>query len=104
MYAKLSKYAFSVQEVDYLGFVLHSGKISMNPNKTRAIETWERPTNKKELQSFLGLVNYYQRFIRNCSKTVKSLTELTKNVPFDWSDSKKGAFPKLKSAIVTAPF
>ena len=103
LYAKLSKCAFGVQEVDYLGFVLRDGKIAMNPNKTKAIEVWERLTNKKGLQLFLGLVNYYRRFIRNCSKIAKTLTELTKNVPFDWSDSVNDAFLKLKSAIVTAP-
>ena len=49
LYAKLSKCTFGTQEVDYLGFVLRAGKIAMNPNKTKAIEAWERPTNKKEL-------------------------------------------------------
>jgi hypothetical protein len=82
LYAKLSKCVFGAQEVEYLGFILKAGKLAMNPNKTSAIEVWETPTSKKELQSFLGLVNYYRRFIRNCSKITKPLTELTKNVPF----------------------
>ena len=62
-----------------------------------------KPNNKKELQSFLGLVHYYRRFIRNCSKKSKPLTELTKNVPFNWTDSVNRAFKKLKMAIITAP-
>ena len=49
LYAKPSKCAFGVQEVEYLGFVLRAGKITMNPNKTIAIEVCERPTNKREL-------------------------------------------------------
>ncbi len=53
LYAKLAKCTFGVQEVDYLGFVLRLGKLAMNLNKTKAIEVWETPTNKKELQSFL---------------------------------------------------
>ena len=75
----------------------------MNPNKTKAIEAWETPTCKKELQSFLGLVNYYRRFIRNCSKIAKPLTDLTKNVPFDWSKEASNAFDLLKKAVISAP-
>lgn len=75
----------------------------MNPNKTKAIEVWEKPTSKKELQSFLGLVNYYRRFIRNCSKVAKPLTDLTKNVPFVWSSQADEAFQELKKAVTSAP-
>ena len=103
LYAKLSKCQFGLQEVEYLGFILKAGKVAMNPNKTKAIELWETPTNKKELQSFLGLVNYYRRFIRNCSKIGKPLTELTKNVPFKWSESAERAFKELKQSIIKAP-
>ncbi len=103
LYAKLSKCVFGAQEVEYLGFTLKSGRLAMNPNKTQAIEVWETPTSKKELQSFLGLVNYYRRFIRDCSKIAKPLTNLTKNVPFDWSHEADAAFQKLKKAVISAP-
>ena len=102
LYVRLSNCAFGVQEVDYLGFILRAGKITMNPNKIRAVEVWERSTNKKELQSFLSLVNFYQQFIRNCSEIAKPLTDLTKYVPFGWSDSVNATFLEMKSAIVTA--
>ena len=103
LYAKFSKCKFGVQEVEYLGFILRAGKLAMNPNKTKAIEAWETPTNKKELQSFLGLVNYYRRFIKNCSKIAKPLTELTKDVPFRWSEETQNAFDQLKNTIISAP-
>ncbi len=102
LYAKLSKCTFGVQEVDYLGSVLRAGKLVMNPNKTKAIEVWKTPANKKELQSFLGLVNYYRRFIRNCSKVAKFIIELTKNIPFNWSSSADNSFKELQKAIFTA--
>ena len=57
LYAKLSKCVFGAREVEYLGFILRSGKLAMSRNKTEAIEVWQTPTSKKELQSFLGLVN-----------------------------------------------
>ncbi len=75
----------------------------MNLSKNKTIEVWETPTNKKHLQSFLRLVNYYRRFIRNCSKIAKPLTELTKNVPFNWSSTANNAFRELKKATITAP-
>ena len=103
LYAKMSKCTFGVQEVEYLGFTLQAGKIAMNKNKTEAIEAWETPKSKKELQSFLGLINYYRRFIRNCSKIAKPLTDLTKNVPFIWSTEAEQAFQRLKKAITSAP-
>ena len=103
LYAKLPKCVFGVQEVEYLGFVLRAGELAMNPNKTKAIEAWETPKCKKELQSFLGLVNYYRRFIRNCSRIAKPLTNLTRNVPFDWSLEADKAFKDLKKAVITAP-
>ena len=81
---------------------IESGKISLNPNKTKSIEAWEKPTSNKELQSLLALVNYYRRFIRNCFKIAKPLTELTKSVPSNWSRSAQDAFEELKKTIITA--
>ncbi len=67
LYAKMSNCTFKVQEMDYLGSVLGTGKWAVNPNKTKEIEVWETLTNKKKLQLFLVLVNYYRRFKRNGS-------------------------------------
>ena len=103
LYGKLSKCAFGVKEVEYLGFILKAGKLAMNPNKTKAIEVWETPKCKKDVQSFLGLVNYYRRFVRNCSKISKPLTELTKDVPFNWGVSEEKAFRELKVKVTSAP-
>ena len=81
---------------------MKAGKLAVSPNRTNAIEVWETPPSKKELQSFLGLVNYYRRVIKNCSKITKPLTELTKNVPFIWTDKTEAAFQGLKTAVTSA--
>ena len=52
LYVKLSKSKFEVQEVEYLGFILQAEILEINLDKARAIEVWERPTTKKELQAF----------------------------------------------------
>ena len=103
LYGKLSKCTFGVQEIEYLGFVLKAGKIAMNQNKTDAIKAWITPKSRRDVQSFLGLINYYRRFIKNCSKIAKPLTELTKDVLFEWSNEAEVAFRKLKHAVISAP-
>lgn len=103
LYAKRSKCFFGAQEVEYLGFILKPNGVAMNPHKTRAITEWPTPESKKDIQSFLGLVNYYRRFIKNCSGISKPLTELTKNVPFIWTTPAEESFEKLKSVITSAP-
>ena len=85
-YAKVSKCYFGAQKVDYLGFILRPSGVAIDPHKTKAIEEWPKPENKKEVHSFLGLVNYYKRFIKNCSDIAKPLTALTKDVVFVWTE------------------
>ena len=59
LYAKASKCAFFQKEVEYLGFVVSAQGVSTDRMKTEAISSWPKPNNVKELQSFLGLCNYY---------------------------------------------
>ncbi len=103
LYAKLSKCCFGAQEVDYLGFIIRPSGVAINPHKTQAIEQWPTPRSKKDVQSFLGLINYYRRFIKHCSKISKPLTERTKNVPFAWHSDAENALAKLKKKVTTAP-
>ena len=103
LFAKLSKCTFGVREVDYLGFILRSNGVAINPHKTSAIKEWPTPKSKKDVQSFLGLINYYRRFIRDCSKIARPLTELTKDVPFAWSKTTQKSFEHLKNKITSAP-
>ena len=103
LYGKLSKCYFGLKEVEYLGHILQPSGVRVDPHKTDVISKWDLPTCKKDVQSFLGLVNYYRRFIKNCSAIAKPLTSLTKNVPFQWTAEHDTAFRSLKSAITTAP-
>ena len=57
-----------------------------------------------EVHSFMGLAGSYRRFVKNFSKIVVSLTQLTcKGQPFEWDDEKESAFPELKTRLTTAP-
>jgi RNase H-like domain found in reverse transcriptase len=68
----------------------------MDHAKTQAIDKWKIPWTKKELQSFLGFTNYYQRFIEGYSDIVKPLTTLTGKTPWNWKEEEQEAFNELK--------
>jgi hypothetical protein len=58
-------------QVEFLGHVISASGVQMDANKVKSIQDWLPPSNVKELQSFLGLCNYYREFIRcNCYTTV----------------------------------
>ncbi|GJT36308.1 hypothetical protein Tco_0926727 [Tanacetum coccineum] len=87
LYAKFSKCEFWINTVQFLGHVIDSKGIHVDPVKIEAIKDWESPTTPTEIRQFLGLAGYYQRFIEGFSKIAKSLTELTqKNKKFDWKE------------------
>jgi hypothetical protein len=68
----------------------------MDHAKTQAIDEWKIPCIKKELQLFLGFVNYYRRFIKGYSDIVKPLMTLTGKTPWTWKEEEQKDFNKLK--------
>ncbi|KAD4385909.1 hypothetical protein E3N88_26078 [Mikania micrantha] len=78
LYAKFSKCAFWLQEVQFLGHVVNSKGIHVDPSKIQAVAKWSQPKTPTEIRSFLGLAGYYRRFIQDFSKIASSLTKLTK--------------------------
>jgi hypothetical protein len=68
LYAKYSKCEFWLDEVPFLGHIISNGEISMDPAKVREIVGWKIPSSVTEIQSFLGLIGYYRRFIEGFSK------------------------------------
>jgi hypothetical protein len=76
----------------------------MDPEKISAIFNWDRPKTVKQVQAFLGLCNFYRRFIRDFESIARPLTQLTrKNVPFRWHDAEKAAFMQLKQRVTKIP-
>ena len=75
---KPEKCEFAHEEIIFLGHKISAGLIRMDKGKVQAIMEWSVPTKVTELRSFLGLANYYKRFIKEYSKMVSPFTDLLK--------------------------
>nr|GEU89288.1 putative reverse transcriptase domain-containing protein [Tanacetum cinerariifolium] len=78
LYAKFSKCDFWIGVVQFLGHIINSQGLHVDPAKIEAVKNWASPTTPTEIRQFLGLADYYRRFIKDFSKIAKSLTELTR--------------------------
>ncbi|KAD2805171.1 hypothetical protein E3N88_38548 [Mikania micrantha] len=104
LYAKFSKCAFWLHEVQFLGHVINEDGILVDPSKIQAVTNWSLPKSPTDVRSFLGLAGYYRRFIQDFAKIASSLTKLTrKDVKFVWGDDQETAFQELKSKLTQAP-
>ncbi|GJX36366.1 putative reverse transcriptase domain-containing protein [Tanacetum coccineum] len=93
LYAKFSKCEFWIPKVQFLGHVIDSKGIHVDPAKIELIKDWASPKSPTEIRQFLGLAGYYRKFIEDFSKIGKSMTKLTKkNVKFDWGEKEEAAF------------
>ncbi|GJZ45190.1 putative reverse transcriptase domain-containing protein [Tanacetum coccineum] len=104
LYAKFSKCEFWIPKVQFLGHVIDSKGIHVDPAKIESIKDWASPKSPTEIRQFLGLAGYYQRFIEGFSKIAKPITKLTqKKVKFVWGDKQEAAFQLLKKKLCSAP-
>jgi hypothetical protein len=89
--------------VSFIGHTISGKGVAVDPKKVKAMVEWTRPTSMFEIQSFLGLVGYYRRFIEGFLKLSKPLNTLTrKNARFVWTDECEQCFQELKRQLVTA--
>ncbi|GJW15527.1 putative reverse transcriptase domain-containing protein [Tanacetum coccineum] len=104
LYAKFSKCEFWIPKVQFLGHVIDSQGIHVDPAKIESIKDWASPKTPTEIRQFLGLAGYYRRFIEGFSKIAKPMTKLTqKKVAFEWGDKQEAAFQTLKHKLCSAP-
>ena len=100
--ADIKKCEFSVKRTKYLGFIISTDGIEVNPEKISAVESWQPPKTVKGIQLFLGFCNFYRHFIRNYEKIVKPLVNLIKmNVPFSFNQVCTEVFQELKNKLTS---
>ncbi|GJX82984.1 putative reverse transcriptase domain-containing protein [Tanacetum coccineum] len=93
-----------ISTVQFLGHVIDSRGIHVDPAKIKAVKDWASPTTPTEIRQFLGLTGYYQRFIEGFLKIAKPLTELTqKNKKYIWGENQESAFQLLKQKLYETP-
>lgn len=95
---------FAAKEVKFLGHLISKQGIQVDPNKTKIIDTFPIPQKIKDIRSFLGMCNYYRRFIKSFSTLVEPLNKLLrKDEDFIWNEDCQIAFETLKRKLTSAP-
>ena len=109
LFANLKKCEFSIEKVEFLGFIVSIDSVSINPRRVASIKEWPVSTSFREVQVFLGFTNFYRRFIAKYFKIASPLTGLLyrgKNGkhfgPFRWPTEAKNTFRQLIDAFTTA--
>ncbi len=101
---KMSKCSWGQTELPYLGHIVSKDGIKVDPKKIEAVSSWPEPTNLNEIQQFLGLTNFFRKYIQGYTNLTMPLTVLLKkNTPYDWNTACEIAFAGLKTALTSAP-
>ena len=101
---KPTKCYFARNSVNFLGYVVSSSGVSPDPEKLESVRSFPTPNTVKDVRSFLGLCNYYRRFVEGFAKIASPLNHLTrKGVVFEWSSDCEAAFQMLKYRLCSPP-
>jgi len=97
LYIKPEKYVWKVRKIGFLGVVIGSNRIEMEKKKVDGVLSWPNPKNVKDIRKFLGLTNYYRRFIKDFAQVARPMNILTrKDIKWQWRSKQQKAFDKLK--------
>jgi hypothetical protein len=104
LYLQPEKCKFEQTRIEYLGIIISHNMVEMDLVKIAGVADWPTSSNKKEVQSFAGFINFYRRFIPGFSHHAHALFDLTmKDIRFIWGLPQEDSFMKLKELVTSAP-
>jgi len=102
LYIKPEKYVWKVREIGFLGVVIGPNGIEIEEEKVDGVLSWPEPKNVKDVRKFLGLANYYKRFIKDFARVARPMNMLIrKDVKWQWGVEQQKAFNELKRVFIT---
>ena len=78
LYVKPEKYMWKVRKIRFLGVIIGPNGIEMEKEKVDGVLSWPEPKNAKDIRKFLGLINYYRRFIKDFAQVARPMNILTR--------------------------
>ena len=104
LYAKASKCEFGRSSVGFLGHIISESGVAVDPRKIAAIREWARPVTCTDVRRFVGLANYYRKFVKGFANLAAPLTSLcSPKATFRWTAVEQRSFEQLQAALISAP-
>ena len=104
LYVNPEKCSFFMDEVNYLGHIVSKDGLRADPKKTQVVRNCPEDKDRHDVRAFLGLSNYFRRFVKDYGQIAVGLTRLTKeSVPFAWDSRAQQSFDKLREALNSPP-
>jgi Reverse transcriptase (RNA-dependent DNA polymerase) len=104
LYLQHDKCEFAKTKIEYLRLIISHGQVEMDPLKIAGVAEWPTPSNKKEVQSFLGFTNFYRHFIQGFSDLARPMFDLMqKDSAWRWGEAEESAFTAIRNQVISAP-
>jgi len=104
LYIKLEKCVWKARKIGFLGVVIGPDGIEMEMEKVDGVLSWPQPKNVRDVRKFLGLANYYRRFIKDFAQVARPMNVLMrKDEKWRWEEAQQKAFDELKQVFTTKP-
>jgi len=104
LYVKPEKYMWKTREIRFLGMIMGLEGFKIEKKKVKGVIKWPTSQGVKDIQKFLGLANYYRRFVKDFAKITKPLYQLVwKDEKWKWEMEQEEMFRKLKEVFTIEP-